>query len=511
MRKPLMSDDIPMKFGVPWITLYVAAGFAMVYAYIVFFIVGIMEPGHFGRHVFDAWYLSVMDGRMDLPARVIRFEGSYSEDGQAFLYQGMGPLLTRFVIGPFVDLSQVSLAGISILFWTVLGTVLFQLALVRAAVASWAPHEGAGTIGYVLLTVALWLGGPGLFLVSNISHYHEPIAVSYAAAGLFLLCWAGVIQQRWLMRRALVPLALAAVLAMHARPEVGVGLTLGVLIAVLGAWRADRGGAILAICGAFVVLAIGGIAMLAVNELRFGSWFGPAGDSPRVYGNLFWGIEAPDSARMAAFEAHGTFNLLRALPNILFYTFSPPKLFFPEAYNTAETLYQSVTMPVLGFIRVEWFAGGALFLWMTWALLGVRALRAPWDVVRAHLGLVLATGAAALLLVSYGTVTSRYIVSIWPLFAALALMGLSVPLRAASGTGPARRAAVLLIVATVLSAQWNWTTAKTYRNLLTEQPGSYFQVWTPEFCQQLATRKGFDAARTAEICRKPFTAGPEGA
>ena len=52
----------------------------------------------FGANIYDRYYLAMLEGRFDLPATVLRYEGHYAPDGTGYLYHGVAPLLTRFAL-----------------------------------------------------------------------------------------------------------------------------------------------------------------------------------------------------------------------------------------------------------------------------------------------------------------------------------------------------------------------------------------------------------------------------
>ena len=58
---------------------------------------------------YNHYFLSLMDGRLDVPAYAIGKEGNFV-DGKAYMYYGLVPTLTRFFVHPFVDLAQVPMA-----------------------------------------------------------------------------------------------------------------------------------------------------------------------------------------------------------------------------------------------------------------------------------------------------------------------------------------------------------------------------------------------------------------
>ena len=62
--------------------------------------------------IYDLYCFAMLDERINLPSRTIRFEGWYTADGAGYSYHGIAPLLPRVVFG---------WAWPSIWFWAVLG------------------------------------------------------------------------------------------------------------------------------------------------------------------------------------------------------------------------------------------------------------------------------------------------------------------------------------------------------------------------------------------------------
>ena len=101
--------------------------------------------------------------------------------------------------------------------------------------------------------------------------FDEPIVAAYATAGGFVLVLVMAVFGKLPLERAIVLMALCAGLTVHARPHIAVGLYLAVcLIALMlvlrgGLARWKSATAAMAILGAF------GLALIAVNAVRFGN------------------------------------------------------------------------------------------------------------------------------------------------------------------------------------------------------------------------------------------------
>ncbi|RDC68010.1 hypothetical protein DLJ49_20540 [Rhodovulum sp. 12E13] len=474
----------------------IAAIGATVYAALMLRSVGV-TPGAFGADIYDQLWLAMNEGRLDLPARVLRLEGHYWPDGTAMSYHGLAPLLTRLLLDPFVTIGAASLAPVSIWLWATLGSAAWHGALLRVGMA----HAIAPTF-LAVLGVALWLGGPGLLLATNHAFYHEPIALAYAAAGAFALAWTGMAERGRITARTVVVLALLAALTLHARPNLAIGLYLAACIAMGLAFRQRGHTALPGIAAALAILAAAGLGYLAVNKAQFGSAttaHGSFAPGDVQYGIAFWDMEAPNNPRQQAFEEHGRFNAGRILPNAAMYLAAPPHLVAPEVNLMARGLHEAATLPRTGYGRIEGPSAGILFLWTFWTLLagiGLGALRrrgAP------YVGLLAGVAAGSVVTLSYPTITLRYHVDLWPLIAALALLGVSV---AGRSLDHSRRAA--LAVACTTGLAFSAVTALFYTHYLRTHEATAFAEWSAAECTARAEAKGLEAERVAWICRDPL-------
>lgn len=474
---------------------------------------GALIPGGsepFGRLIYNYYFLSLIEGRFDVPLRVVTLEGHYTPDGTAYVYQGVAPVLTRLLAWPFVDLETVPVAGWSIWLFTCLGNVALQVAgtqlVLRAPqlpAPAWMLSLGIGLM--------VWLCGPGLVLIANHSYYHEPLSIAYFCAAGSVLLYTGVVFLGAELRRALLPLALLAGLAVLARPHVAVGLYAGVAaLMALHLWRVRRPAAIGPLLVPGAVLLGFGLTFLAVNALRFGdplTMFGANEAAAVEYGFTYWGVHSADTARIAAFLEHGTFNLGRVLPNAMLYLVD-----LPWGYLTGEprnieagplnALYRAWTAD-LGLIRVEEPRIGLVWIWAPWLVLAAFAWRARPRDRAAGWAFLAATAAIALFILSYGTVTLRYRVEVFPFLAALAMFGLAGLLRGpapADGTGRRGRRGLGVVMAGAIAAASlaSLGNAVLYADNLRES--RLFAAWDRETCEEMALEKGFAAGDLDRLC-----------
>lgn len=461
----------------------------------------IPDPFH-GHEIYDFYYAAILDGRLDLPPRTVRFEGHYAPDGTAYLYHGVAPLLTRFALGWVWPFEMLSMSGISIWFWAVLGAAGYQSALIGLARRAniWDPRRNT----ILFLCAGLWLAGPSLLLVSNQSFYHEPIAVTFGVTGLFVEVWVRMIRGKIALGKAVVLLALLAAIAFHARPNVAVALYAGTALAICwGIWR-QRAAFLLPVLLSATLLGAGGGGFLALNEARFGTLAGVDGDYDTVYGFRFWGEEDHDSPRAQAFQAHGRFNVKRVLPNLGIYIADLP-VNWPGLFPASEIVYntyRSVTEPTLGFIRIEHPRIGMLIMWPVWlylSLIGLWALRRDPPMAALALCMALSFG----LTLAYGTVTLRYRLDLWSLLGVLALAGAVRTLTPPAPTLNMRAIFVLLLGGVAVSHMASYEYSYTFRDIDT----GWTSPWSYEYCAELAQAKGFEGIDVVRICRTPAMGG----
>ncbi|MDG2002485.1 MAG: hypothetical protein P8J20_04065 [Novosphingobium sp.] len=453
-----------------------------------------------GWQLYDLYAQALVRGGFDLPAMDLRYEGHFAPDGTGYLYYGLGPLLTRIPFLVFFDMPTTWISPFSIWFWAVVGNTCFHrtfwLGLAHGA-------GGAGNISgraSASLAVAVWFASPGLIVVAGGAVYHEPIAMAYALGGGFVLLIAMASFGRITIERAIVPLAVLAGLAVHARPHLAIGYYLAVcLIALLlvrrgGMMRWKRAVIAIALLGLF-----GGI-LLAANQLRFGNaatMHGSFAQSELQYSSVFWGLEDSDGPRARAFVEHGRFNLSRIPANTMIYTLTPPSsLGVDSGIAAIERLHGRMIAPT-DYVSIHEPKVGLLYLWPAWMVLMLIGLASSSMRRMPALAGLAGITVSSVLLLSYPTITLRYHTDLWPIVALGAVFGLASlagKLRHGQRMQPivAALMAVLMLVGLVV------TVHKTmHAKLMNLDPGD---EWTSDFCLELAAKKGFDEARGREIC-----------
>lgn len=496
--KALFADvkDQPLFLGL------MASGMVWLAVISCIMTIRLADPFH-GYQLYDLQFLTILDGRLDLPPRSIGFEGWYAADGTAYMYHGVAPLLTRFALGWVWPFETISMAGVSIWFWAVLGTAGYQSALTGLARRAGIWHDRRNTI--LFLCVGLWLAGPGLLLVSNQSFYHEPVALAFGATGLFVAVWVRLVRDRITAARAAIVMGLLAALAFHARPNVAVALYAGTGLAICwGIWRLRAAFLLPALVSA-ALLGGGVLGYFALNDARLGTAAGVDGNHQRVYGFRFWGEEEANSERAEAFRNHGRFNALRVLPNLGLYIADVP-VNWPGLFPASEVVYKtyrSVTEPILGFIRIEHPRIGMLIMWPVWlylSVIGIWALRRDPKMAALAFCMALSFG----LTLAYGTVTLRYRFDLWPFLGVLALCGAVSVFRPLVSRWNKRMVFTSLSAGFLLSCMASYEYSRTFRAVETD----WTRIWSFEYCTELAKTAGFESKDDlARICRDPVIGG----
>ena len=161
--------------------LVCAVAGALIYAFLAFGLIMPQPYPEFGTDIYNAYFYQLLDGRFDLPLRMLTLEGHYSADGTGILYHGIAPLHTRLLLHPFVTIHTFHPAAFSVWIWSVVGTGFYHLAFFQVL----RKYAGQVSIIWALLTgLAIWICSPGLLLSANPVLYHEPISIAYAAMAI---------------------------------------------------------------------------------------------------------------------------------------------------------------------------------------------------------------------------------------------------------------------------------------------------------------------------------------
>lgn len=450
---------------------------------------------HIGEYLYNYYFLGLVDGSLTVPAQIAGLEGFYDAEGRAFLYHGVGPLITRALAWPFIDLTAVDLRVPTIWFFATLGSAAFHSTALSFLDRRW-PESGARGLD-ALIWLMVWVLAPGFVLAANGAFFHEPVSFAFAMAGVGLFCTWRLVESEFRGWPWLIGLAVAGALALHGRPHVAVGLYLVAVVAAPAIlWRL-RARAVLPIGFAMAILLVSGLAYLQLNALKFGSATEISGTvsdagARTVYGFLYWGWEPPDHPRFVSQKTHGDFLAARILPNLYLYGIS-------MGGEGSVGLYRRLTAD-LGHIRIEPPVLGFALIWLPWCILSLAAaVRRGSPRPFLWLGL-LASLPPALVMLSYTTVTMRYRAEIWPVLFILGIVGLAGLLERARGDGAMLvRMVRSLWIGAVAALSVSLLNVYVYHDVLNWEWGTAMRSY--EDCARMVSEHpGLGPDRVASVC-----------
>lgn len=484
---------------------------ALIYALWAFGMIMPQPYPYFGTDIYNAYFYRLLDGRFDLPLRMLIFEGHYSADGTGILYHGIAPLLTRLVLHPFVALNTFPTAAFSVWLWAVVGTAFYHLAVFQVI----RKYVGQISLSWVMLiALAVWICSPGFLLSINPVLYHEPISIAYAAMAIavYLMIRCALFGMAW--RYALIPAALLAGVLLHARPHLAVGLYAGVVMMIALELWGDARRAWAPALVSIAILGLVGLSFLQFNTARFGSATAahgqietPDGDSPVQYGVDFLDGDSTINERLLVFVEHGRFHPWRVLPNSLLYLFDFPFASTHPSGGPIATLHRKVTEGVSGYGFIDFPRFGMLFMWPAWIVVMMVGLSMGRPRISGGLRavpLLIATGIAAGLMLSYPTVNLRYRFDVWPFVMALCLLGLPGLIRR-FGPGLVQNTRVfsLSLIVVLFGIFISMIITIPYKQSYQKAPGRNYAPWDADMCLARLAGKDFSPARLEELCIDP--------
>lgn len=400
------------------------------YFYLAFFLPSGVQSEQFGKLVYNYYFLSLLEGRWDVPAQIIASEGHYDAAGRAFPYHGLAPVITRIFAAPFVDLTKISLSAWSIWLFVSIGALAYTKMFLTALRLGLPAGENPNMAVSLLVCLLIWVLSPSAMLIVNDSLFHEPIAAAYCFSACYLMIAVNIDLKAVPKLSTMILLSVFAGATVYARPNVAVGLYFAtVLILAYLLWSHRRAALNITVIS-LAILFIFGAGLLLINYIRFDDPLRMHGSFQRdalEHGVIFFGFEDVNSPRNLAFEEHGRFNLTRIVPNTLLYLFDLPIPMLQNAPSMESfvlklhNIYDNLTAN-LGYIRNESPKVGVFYLWMPWFLLIFFGLFFVRKINAITAILLISTGTIALLITSYGTITLRYRSELWPLIAILAWM-----------------------------------------------------------------------------------------
>lgn len=470
----------------------ISAGLGLAVYFWLSFYFPIGDQYYFGTLIYDSYYNRILEGRLDLPLRIMVYEGHYLPDGTAFTYHGLAPLLLRFAAGWLLPTDGTVFPYLSAPFWSALGSACYHF-IFHHALSSADKNKQVPKLIYLMVGLLSWFATPGIFLAGNSSFYIEPIAVSYAMTGFFFLSIYMFGNEKISYRSALIFCAFVVAINIHARPHIALALGLGLSVFCIYLLRVYGKRAIHIMVMAALIPGLSASGYLYVNYLKFGDPLIMHGgfdeDSPVKYGTVFLGLEEFGSDKARGFEENGRFNPARIPGNLLVYVTAFPTdstIAFSESILAVQSRYA-------GFSVLEGPHHGIVFLWLSWLAIAFGGLKRPTDL--SQRALLVSGSLVAMATLSYATVTFRYRAELWPFVAAIVLIGISGYVDKARYKSLVGE--TLLISSLAVTGIMNAIATWEFEYWLKRSPDSF--VWDRDYCMEVVTRS-FEVETASALC-----------
>lgn len=396
------------------------------------------DTNAFSQNFFDLQAESLLHGRLSVPAGSLSFEGFITPRG-TFMYFGIVPAVLRMPIRLVTDRFDGRLGTASCLI------AIAVLCIGTARLARRAQRH-LGLVGvhggeasyrwYALVAAAPVVCTPVLHLASRSMVYHE--AIAWGAAGAV---WGVDAAMQWWHERTLRRLAfvaLAAVVAINARPSVGLVpmLAMAGFAAVL-VWRRQWLHAVTAAGVAVVAFATYSL----IDHARFGQWWG-APASAQYATQVF-----PEQAAAAAMTGDSLFSL-RFVPTTFAQYLNPFRVDVVSTRLFPFVEFARSPRPI-GGVPMQIGPSGSLLSSAPVVVL-LALVGAVWVVRRGDTAWRTVAAACALATVAtlgFWAVWHRYLVDFVPLLLVLAAPGLWLALRFVGDSDRWLRATIAAAVA----------------------------------------------------------------
>lgn len=370
---------------------------------------------------YNYYFLSLIDGYLDVPAYAIGKEGNFI-GGKAYMYYGILPTLPRLLAYPFADLTQVPMAYFSVLFFTILGNTVLQYSLVAKHMAMKlipiaGSHQPPSLIFLILTSAIIWIGSGSFIISQNATIYHEPYAASLCLVNLYMALLVKNDFFTGAYRKVnLAPFAILAGLCVHARMPSALALYLvtGLLILVQ-TYRSQVslsekvklhsliGLAIVQYWKAILILGLFGVSILWLNFAKYGDVFSFMG---RNYGFMFFeGFSERMCSVLPQAELH---QFYRIIVNGYVYLSGDWQNHW-SLMRLLSTGYGRVEMPAVP-LALLWTLPLATLVFLVFVFIkGIKQLHN-----RILLLGLFCFSAGAIFQLMYPTITHRYVVTFWP-------------------------------------------------------------------------------------------------
>jgi hypothetical protein len=372
---------------------------------------------------YNHYFLSMLDGRLDLPVEAIGKEGGYF-NSKAYMYYGLLPVIVRAILYPFVDLTQTPVSYFSVLFFTLIGHVALQVSLINVYLKNKSADRHQLSY-WMLIAVSciLWFGSASFMISQNATLYHEPYAVSLCLANIYL---ALLLKDGFFLQQhqsiSLLPYALLAGLCIHGRMPTALTLYLvtGILILVQTVRIRKSAGlnigpfsvvmqSMRSFWPALLIMGAFGLSILWLNYAKYGNPLAFMGGN---YGYFF--LEGFSDRRCNIVPTSEFSNILRIIPNLAVYLTASTDLHWSLTWHLA-TGFGRLEIPLVPLILL-WPLPIFCFLYLLVNLL--KGLKNTTNRILL-LGLLLFS-VGAFFQLKYATITHRYSAELWlPLWISL--------------------------------------------------------------------------------------------
>jgi hypothetical protein len=375
---------------------------------------------------YNHYFLSMLDGRLDVPVEAIGNEGGYF-NSKAYMYYGLLPVLVRGLLYPFVDLTQTPVSYFSVLFFTLIGHVALQVSLISVYLKNKSADKPQLSYWMLIaLSCVLWFGSASFMISQSATLYHEPYAVSLCLVNIYL---ALLLKDGFFLEHkqsiSLIPYALLAGLCIHGRMPTALTLSLvtGFLILLqairirknaglhIGLWSVVIQ-SMRSFWPAISIVGVFGVTILWLNYVKYDNPLAFMGGN---YGYFF--LEGFSERRCNLTPSSDYSSFLRIIPNIVVYLTANSDLHWSLTWHLA-TGFGRLEAPLVPLILL-WPLPIFCFLYVFVNL--IKGIKNTTNKIMLVALLLFSVGAFFQL--KYPTITHRYFAELWlPLWVSLVFL-----------------------------------------------------------------------------------------
>jgi len=366
---------------------------------------------------YNEYFLSIINGRLDVPVNAIMREGQYI-DGKAYMYYGLLPILPRIFLHPFVNLSEVPVSAFSVWFFSVIGVAYLQISILLHFKKYVHTQKFYNTVLLVCVSILVWFCSGNFIILQDASLYHEPYAASMCLVNLYV----GLLLKNDFKLQSGGQAALYALLAglcVQARMPTALSLYAVTSFLILNSsfsYVKDINGKVTIVkwCKTLIsnywlsilVMFVLGLSILVLNYMKFDGFFRFTG-VPGHYGFFLAGEGYTE--RYCNLVPHTEWSwLFRIIPNSIVFMIGGWGL-HDYLMNVFQTGFVRKAPPLIPFALL-WFAPFVIFITVTFL-----AIRKKLDKSNFILIILLSVSVGGLFQLSYRTINYRYFTELWPL------------------------------------------------------------------------------------------------